>query len=203
MGLSFRLAAAAVAAGAALLSATAASACGYGYGTYGYGAYGYNYGYGSAYYSPCGTRYVSEPSYPVDQGPVYSAPAATAVEVSVEHDPRSYPYVHRGYSYGYRYGHGYGQGYGYGQRHGYGQRYGYGQGYGYRHRSRLSYAPEVYRRSVHHQRHRAVADRSYRTGVSRRDELAPRRGVAAPVVVRERRREGPRPELEGGPVRQP
>jgi hypothetical protein len=212
LGRRFRLAAAAVAAGVALLSATAASAgcpcaCGYGYGNSN-SYYGYNYGYGSAYYPACGAGYVSEPSYPVDQGPVYAAPAATAVEVTVEHDPRSYPYVQRR-SYGYGHGYGYGPSYGYRQGYGYSRGYGYGRGYsysrgyrygyGHRHRPRLGTAPHRYRHSVYLPPR--AADRGYRTAVDRREVVTPRRGAAAPVVVRERRREGPRPELEGGPIR--
>jgi len=104
MSLSMRIVAGAAALAALVLSATAASAC---CGGCGCGGYGY-----STYYAPVTvyrpvTVYAPvQPTYAVDQGPVYDVPAAVAPEPVPEYvgPVRRYGYGYRGWGYrgGYR-----------------------------------------------------------------------------------------------------
>src|ERR1043166_5013112 len=112
MSVVMRIVAGAAALAALVLSATTASACcggcgcgcGYSY-SYSYASscgYGYGYGYGGySVYAPV------QPTYAVDQGPVYNVPAAVATEPVPEYvgPVRRYGYGHRGLGYrglGYR-----------------------------------------------------------------------------------------------------
>ena len=107
--LRMRIVAGAAALAALVLSVSAASAC--------CGCGGCGYGYQATYYAPVTvsrpvTVYAPvQPTYAVDEGPVYAVPAPTAPEPVPE-----YVYPRRGYGYGY--GRGYGYGYGYGHRFG-------------------------------------------------------------------------------------
>lgn len=76
------------------------------YSSYGYGA-GYGYGYGNGYGYGAGYGY-QQPTYMVQQGPMYEPPATGyAYPVSTYSEPSDYPYVtgyrgYRGYSESYR-----------------------------------------------------------------------------------------------------
>jgi hypothetical protein len=109
MSISMRIFAGAAALAALVLSATAASACCGGCGC------GYGYGY-ATYYQPMTVYAPVQPTYAVDQGPVYEEPAAVATE------PVSEEY---GYGGGYRGGWHHRHRHGWGHRHGWLHRAGY------------------------------------------------------------------------------
>jgi hypothetical protein len=119
--LRMRIVAGAAALAALVLSVSTASAC------CGCGGCGYQqpiYYAPMTVYRPVTVYAPVQPTYAVNQGPVYQVPAATAPEPVPEYVEPSVGYGYGGYG-GYR---GYG-GYGYGHRYGYGYRHGYGLGY--------------------------------------------------------------------------
>jgi hypothetical protein len=104
MSVRMRIVAGAAALAALVLSASAASAC--------CGGCGCGYGYATYYqpvtfYRPVTVYAPVQPTYAVDQGPVYEEPAAVAPEPVPEYVGPS-----RRYGYGYRHYHHHSHGYG-------------------------------------------------------------------------------------------